>query len=564
MRVCVDTICFFGKTYLGILRIRRHTAACCLVNDAFLLKRWYHLRRTDLCRYKAGQGQVVPLALFDSMDSMESMDAPLAQALQNFVQVMSQKDGKSEEDILKELSTPNGMKMFTKMLSLSASGAAGSLKKTQILARKCGRVNLYSDYILKHCPWLEEKEEKVQQEATDSTHGCFLTDCTGKAQRLYFGLDLASANGYYASRFSMFMPKARWYASEHMSEPANYLGTKMMEDCIEYMATAPDEADKKRKRSTTVAKSSKAAKPDAQNLLDIEDSEDTGEGETDSDQDDEDEMEAWLCALDTEGSRQSAKLLRGRTACVDITEDTWHGVEHLQGYCSIVVCTSLLTQVGYREPHIWTDVLQGAAELLEEGGILFMYDTEKWGDFANVEKMKDHITKAELDLEFIEKDEPVDFSDDVDGRMFTLVFKKVKAPKRKSLEWLIQKADDFKQAGNSYYSNLAKCRDAREKGLTSSPRVASLWKAVACYVQGLDCLSLARSQGDDERLNHISSRLYSNLAAAYIELADTAGTYQHASRVIDLALVCDPDWDRAKQRKAKIQEALASKDPATS
>lgn len=37
--------------------------------------------------------------------------------------------------------------------------------------------------------------------------------------------------------------------------------------------------------------------------------------------------------------------------------------------------------------------------------------------------------------------------------------------------------------------------------------------------------------------------------------------------------VCDPDWDRAKQRKAKIQEALASsfestetttKDPATS
>ena len=74
---------------------------------------------------------------------------------------------------------------------------------------------------------------------------------------------------------------------------------------------------------------------------------------------------------------------------------------------------------------------------------------EKWGDFANVEKMKDHITKAELDLEFIEKDEPVDFSDDVDGRMFTLVFKKVKAPKRKSLEWLIQKADDFKQAGNS-------------------------------------------------------------------------------------------------------------------
>ena len=49
---------------------------------------------------------------------------------------------------------------------------------------------------------------------------------------------------------------------------------------------------------------------------------------------------------------------------------------------------------------------------------------------------------------------------------------------------------------SGYYSNLAKCRDAREKGLSSSPRIASLWKAVACYVQGLDCLSLARSQAD--------------------------------------------------------------------
>ena len=41
---------------------------------------------------------------------------------------------------------------------------------------------------------------------------------------------------------------------------------------------------------------------------------------------------------------------------------------------------------------------------------------------------------------------------------------------------------------------------------------------------------------------HHLKRLYSNLAAAYIELADTAGTYQHASRVIDLALVPRASW----------------------
>ena len=33
-------------------------------------------------------------------------------------------------------------------------------------------------------------------------------------------------------------------------------------------------------------------------------------------------------------------------------------------------------QVGYREPYIWADVLQGASQILEHGGILLMYDTE--------------------------------------------------------------------------------------------------------------------------------------------------------------------------------------------
>ena len=75
---------------------------------------------------------------------------------------------------------------------------------------------------------------------------------------------------------------------------------------------------------------------------------------------------------------------------------------------------------------------------------------EKWGDFADVDKMKDHINKAGLDLELIDRDEPVDFSDDPDGRMFTLAFKKTKAPSHKSVDWLLQKADDLKQAGNSH------------------------------------------------------------------------------------------------------------------
>eukprot|EP00438_Fugacium_kawagutii_P027067 Skav214858 [mRNA] locus=scaffold16:475844:483571:+ [translate_table: standard] len=108
-----------------------------------------------------------------------------------------------------------------------------------------------------------------------------------KSSSLCFGSrDLGSANGYYASRFSMVMGNARWYASDHMAEPADYLGTKMLEDCIEYMATAPDEG-LKRKRSHPSSKGSKAAKAESANLLDID--KETDDTDTDSE---EDEMEA--------------------------------------------------------------------------------------------------------------------------------------------------------------------------------------------------------------------------------------------------------------------------------
>ena len=64
------------------------------------------------------------------------------------------------------------------------------------------------------------------------------------------------------------------YASEHMSEPADYLGTKMMEDCIEYMATEESQEGLKRKRnhpSLLSSKASKATKAEAEKpLLDID------------------------------------------------------------------------------------------------------------------------------------------------------------------------------------------------------------------------------------------------------------------------------------------------------
>ncbi|CAJ1328579.1 unnamed protein product, partial [Effrenium voratum] len=485
----------------------------------------------------------------DLEEDFDPMERNVGHALQMFVKVVSQKEGKSEEEVLQELSTPAGMEMFAKMLSTSASGAVGSLKKTKMLATSCERINIYLEAINKHCPWLMEE--------TEEEHGCGFTDCKGESQRLFFGLDLASANAFYPSRFTMCLPKVRWYASEHLAD-GSYLGTKMMDDCLEYMTTAPEEEPRKRPRRETV------------DLLGVEDGVQKGEDdESEGGDSDASELEEFLTSLGTNDSREAAKLLRGRAACVDVTEETWHTVEHLQGRCSVVTCTSLLTQVGYMEPHIWTDVLHGANDMLEEGGILIMYDSEKWGDFANVEKTKEHLQKQNLALQFLERKEPVDFSGDPDGRMFVMVFKKTRPAEGKGLAWLLQKAEDLKHTGNSFYTNTARHRAAQQKpALSSSPKVAALWKAVGCYVQALDCFSLARAAMENaehecreqkEQLRMTSSRLYSNLAAAYLELAPTAQTYHHAMVSINLALTCDPEWDKAQERKAKIQAALAKR-----
>ena len=42
------------------------------------------------------------------------------------------------------------------------------------------------------------------------------------------------------------MPEVKWYASERMLNPSDYLGIKMLEDCIEYMTTAPESPAKGR------------------------------------------------------------------------------------------------------------------------------------------------------------------------------------------------------------------------------------------------------------------------------------------------------------------------------
>eukprot|EP00392_Amoebophrya_sp_AT5.2_P003070 g3075.t1 len=96
-----------------------------------------------------------------------------------------------------------------------------------------------------------------------------------------------------------------------------------------------------------------------------------------------------------------------------------------QGSCMLVTAICLLMQVGCMDPFLWEDVLQIADKVLLPGGVLLQYDTEKWGGFADRTRMEGYVKKKGLALEFVERSEPVDYRDDPDGRMFTLVWKKL-------------------------------------------------------------------------------------------------------------------------------------------
>eukprot|EP00928_Gymnodinium_smaydae_P023950 TRINITY_DN19551_c0_g1_i1.p1 TRINITY_DN19551_c0_g1~~TRINITY_DN19551_c0_g1_i1.p1 ORF type:complete len:486 (-),score=69.06 TRINITY_DN19551_c0_g1_i1:93-1550(-) len=94
------------------------------------------------------------------------------------------------------------------------------------------------------------------------------------------------------------------------------------------------------------------------------------------------------------------------------------------GKCCLVTCICLLVQKGHEQPVMWQDVMRLASQLLAPGGCLLMYDTEKWGKFANIPAMEKFVASEDLLLEFVEKNEPIDYGDDRDGRMFIVLFRK--------------------------------------------------------------------------------------------------------------------------------------------
>ena len=102
------------------------------------------------------------------------------------------------------------------------------------------------------------------------------------------------------------MPNVRWYASECRTEEGSSVALKMTQDCLEYMAYS--------------------------NCRDGHTSDDSEEEESEAaDGDQHAQVVKKMLSVETDMSRYSARLLRSRTACVDVTDRSWNGIAWLQG-----------------------------------------------------------------------------------------------------------------------------------------------------------------------------------------------------------------------------------------
>jgi len=63
-----------------------------------------------------------------------------------------------------------------------------------------------------------------------------------------------------------------------------------------------------------------------------------------------------------------------QSVCLDVLQPVWQEVGHLNSSCAAVVCTALLNTNGFKTPHMWRNVLAGAANLLREEGVLLIFD----------------------------------------------------------------------------------------------------------------------------------------------------------------------------------------------
>jgi len=331
-----------------------------------------------------------------------------------------------------------------------------------------------------------------------------------------FAVDLASGSAFFPQNLARRWPGLKMYPTDHHVEKHTLTGTDFMNWCLQQFAESPE-------RDFEQLATRKALKRDSTgdvqvNLLDslwFPDSHPYPNAEHDS---------------------QISSELWDRASNVDVSSAEWPAVAHLRGVCKLVSCTSLLVQVGYRDPEIWKDMVRGAADLLEEGGVLFLYDTSKWAGYLNKEVMQKFCEDESTGLTLV-LHETQGEADDVNGPMVLEILRKNPydvghcCPQIQPQRY-IELASGFRDQGNKCFA----CRSSQKSQ-----------EAVAQYTKAID--ALAAGQWPDRNL---ASRLESNRSAALMDV----DRWSEALAAADKAVHWDPKWPKAQFRRAKALQSL--------
>eukprot|EP00931_Biecheleriopsis_adriatica_P006894 TRINITY_DN108237_c0_g1_i1.p1 TRINITY_DN108237_c0_g1~~TRINITY_DN108237_c0_g1_i1.p1 ORF type:complete len:570 (-),score=122.81 TRINITY_DN108237_c0_g1_i1:66-1775(-) len=337
-------------------------------------------------------------------------------------------------------------------------------------------------------------------------------------------VDLASGSTFFVQNIVRRWPKLRLYPTEQSAQvvPSNVAGITFMRWCLDQFAESPERNFPELAKRRAAIKAGTAEASMNVNLLDS----------------------LWFPDSLYPDPAQDVALsskLRDRASEVDVASDRWADVCFLEGACKLVSCIYVFDELEER-PEAWKELLRRAAELLESGGLLLLYDAVQPGGYLDERAMAQFCTEELLSVEL----SSFDAADTNDA---------VSKGERGLALYILKKGSTAD--GPSAETRAALARQAvlalREQGNASfnAKRGRDLQRSISLYTKALDIHS-ADHFCDPE----LASRLESNLSAALLEKQ----RFVEALDAAENAMRWDPDWPKAQFRREKALLALGRQD----
>eukprot|EP00928_Gymnodinium_smaydae_P045245 TRINITY_DN30180_c0_g2_i1.p1 TRINITY_DN30180_c0_g2~~TRINITY_DN30180_c0_g2_i1.p1 ORF type:complete len:599 (-),score=86.46 TRINITY_DN30180_c0_g2_i1:126-1871(-) len=329
-----------------------------------------------------------------------------------------------------------------------------------------------------------------------------------------FAVDIASSSSFYVQNFARRWPGLKVYATEQKpGEPQH----EFMKWCLDQFAESP-ERDCAELAKRHAAIKAGTAKPSQQvNLLDS----------------------LWYPTEPpypdpARDSLVSSKLL-DRASDLDLASDQWSDVSHLAGACRLVSLISVRGLIQSGSDDAWVAVLHRAANLLQVGGVLLLYDTVEKGGYLDEALLNDFAMREGMSVK--RTSVPNDA-----GECALCVLKKETQTGDLDADALETHAREqfrrLRMLGDTYLSKKA------DRNVQS---------AISCYTKALDVLAVGRFQDAS-----LASRLESDLSAALMEKE----RFLEALDAADNAVRLDPSWANAQFRRSKALFAMQRKEEA--